>query len=317
MQRAMYPSPYMRITQGYQQGTHLDSYAIDEAGSDGGIDYLIAPFDGIVKKIYTQDANEVWLESLEPVLYADGTQDYMTIMFAHDNDVSNLWVGKHIKQGERFYEEGTKGMATGNHVHFECGRGKFEGTGWHQNSAGYWGINNAKKPEECLWLDETYHVLDSFGYGWKYIPKTIGSPVGKDENQDQVEVLVDNLRLRSQPNGDILGYIKKGIYNYSDTVLAEGYWWYKIPEGWIATSTEEGWTIVTPKKEIVVEPIVPEVDEPAEDNKIKEYETKIKELEQKIKELEEKPYKTFVCPRDADYTITLYKDEKLVYMIEK
>ena len=93
MEKPIYPSPYMRITQ-HNVGTHIDSFAIDEAGMDGGIDYILAPFTGIIKKIYTKDANEVWLESLDKVEYPDGTIDYMTVMFAHANDVSNLFIGK-------------------------------------------------------------------------------------------------------------------------------------------------------------------------------------------------------------------------------
>ena len=81
-------------------------------------------------------------------------------MFAHDNDVSNLFVGKEIKQGEVFYHEGTKGNATGNHCHIECGKGIFTDNGWHKNSNGYWSINNGKRPEECLWIDENIKVLD-------------------------------------------------------------------------------------------------------------------------------------------------------------
>lgn len=50
MEKPLYPSPYMRITQGYNVGTHLDSYAIDEAGSDSGIDFILAPFTGVIKK---------------------------------------------------------------------------------------------------------------------------------------------------------------------------------------------------------------------------------------------------------------------------
>ena len=129
MEKPIYPSPYMRITQGYMEGTHIDSFAIDEAGSDSGIDYLVAPFTGIIRKIYQQDANEVWLESVDKVEYPDGTIDYMTVLFAHDNDVSNLSVGQVITKGNRFYEEGTKGNASGNHVHIECGLGKFTVTG--------------------------------------------------------------------------------------------------------------------------------------------------------------------------------------------
>ncbi len=169
MEKPLYPSPYMRITQGYMMGTHQDSYAIDEAGSDSGIDYINAPFTGVIKKIYTADANEVWLESSEPVIYPDGTVDYMTILFAHDNDVSDLFVGKVINRGERFYEEGTAGNASGNHVHIECGRGKFTGSGWHQNSAGYWSINNGKNPTECLWIDDSITVLNNYGYTFKKI----------------------------------------------------------------------------------------------------------------------------------------------------
>ena len=176
MEKPLYPSPYMRITQGYMMGTHVDSYAIDEAGSDSGIDYIKAPFTGIVRKIYTNDANEVWLESSEPVIYPDGTVDYMTMIFAHDNDVSNLFVGKVINRGERFYEEGTKGNASGNHVHMECGKGKFTGSGWHLNSAGYWSINNGKNPTECLWVDDSITVLDSYGYTFKKIEPEVVVP---------------------------------------------------------------------------------------------------------------------------------------------
>ena len=176
MEKPLYPSPYMRITQGYMMGTHADSYAIDDAGSDSGIDFIVAPFTGVIRKIYTSDANEVWLESSEPVIYPDGTVDYMTMMFAHDNDVSNLFVGKVINRGERFYEEGTKGNASGNHVHMECGRGKFTGSGWHQNSAGYWSINNGKNPTECLWIDDSITVLNSYGYTFKRIEPEVVAP---------------------------------------------------------------------------------------------------------------------------------------------
>lgn len=169
MEKPLYPSPYMRITQGYGEGSHRDSYAIDEAGSDGGIDFLTAPFTGTIRKIYTKDANEVWLESNSEVEYPDGTIDYMTILFAHDNNVENLYVGKVIQKGERFYEEGTKGISSGNHCHIECGKGRFSGSGWIQNSAGYWSILNRKKPQECLWIDSSIKVLNNYGYSFKKI----------------------------------------------------------------------------------------------------------------------------------------------------
>ncbi len=171
MEKPIYPSRNMRITQGYEEGTHKNSYAIDDAGLNTGIEPIRAPYTGIIKKIYTPDANEVWLESIEPVEYPDGTKDYMTILFAHCNDVSNLFVGKRIAQGENFYSEGTKGNATGNHCHIECGKGKFTGTGWFKNASGYYSINNPKKPEECLWLDKEVKVLNNHNYNFKRIPE--------------------------------------------------------------------------------------------------------------------------------------------------
>lgn len=170
MEKPLFPSNNMRITQGYQEGSHKDSYAIDNAGKNNSIEKVKAPYTGIIKKIYPNDANEVWLESENEVEYPDGTIDYMTTMFAHANDVSNLFVGKRIAQGEEFYSEGTKGNATGNHCHIECGKGHFTGTGWHKVASGYYSINNSKKPEECLWIDDTIHIINNHNYNFKKIP---------------------------------------------------------------------------------------------------------------------------------------------------
>lgn len=179
MERPIFPSKYMRITQGYQEGSHQDSFAIDNAGLDSGISDVYAPFTGIIKKIYSNDANEVWLESVDKVEYPDGTIDYMTVLFAHANDVSDLFVGKRIAQGEVFYHEGMKGNVTGNHCHIECGKGKFVGIGWEKNASGYWSILNRKKPEECLWIDSSIQVLDSHGYSFQKISTEV---VDKKEN---------------------------------------------------------------------------------------------------------------------------------------
>lgn len=171
MEKPIYPSYYMRITQGYNEGSHKSSYAIDDGGKDTSISKVRAPFTGIIKKIYPNDANEVWLESIDQVEYPDGTVDFLTIMLAHANDVSNLFVGKRINQGDEFYSEGTKGNATGNHIHIECGKGKFKANGWYKNNSGYYSIYNAKKPEECLWLDNITKVLNNHNYNFKKLPE--------------------------------------------------------------------------------------------------------------------------------------------------
>lgn len=172
MEKPIFPAKYMRITQGYNEGTHKNSFAIDNADVDGTKSIIYAPFTGIIKKIYQNDANEVWLESTDKVEYPDGTVDYMTIMFAHADDISNLFIGKRIKQNEAFYKEGTKGNVTGAHCHIECGQGKLTEDGWHKNNSGYWSINNGKKPEECLWINDEIKIIDSNNYNFKKISTT-------------------------------------------------------------------------------------------------------------------------------------------------
>ena len=286
MEKAMYPIKTIRITQRDHQGTHADCFATDEAGLDGGISSLFTPFTGVIKKIYTKDANEVWLESIEPVLFADGTKDYMTIMFCHDNDVSDLWVGKIIKQGEVFYQEGTKGYATGNHCHFECAKGKFTGTGWHEDNAGYWSINNGKLVTDCLFVDDSYNIIQTLGLNFKNVkelePKRYGSPVERNEYVNQIKINAENVRARKTPNGDILGYVNPGIYNSLEIVKKNNYDWHKIAEGLYCAMGE--WASWLPKKEKPVEH--PKSDDT--DTKINELNKTINNLNNEIKSLKEK-----------------------------
>lgn len=165
-QLAMFPMTYLNVTRGYDTGTHVGQKALDLAGKDTGIDNVFAPFDGVVKRIW-DNGNSVWLESAAPVRYADGTVDYMTILATHDNNVADLSVGEHVKQGQVFYQEGTAGQATGNHVHLGIGRGKFTGNGWFENSYGYWTINNQRSIHTSLWLAVDTIVIEGGGYAWK------------------------------------------------------------------------------------------------------------------------------------------------------
>ena len=166
MEKAVLWMDYLNITQkGNDEFSHKGDKAIDIAGKDTGIDTLYAPFTGTIKKIY-EESNAVWLESNEKVLYADGTIDYMTVLTVHDNDISNLKVGDVIKQGTPYYEEGTKGFTTGNHIHLSVGRGKFFGSGWYQNEYGYWCINNQIDVYKGLFLYEKVKIINDGGYEW-------------------------------------------------------------------------------------------------------------------------------------------------------
>lgn len=188
MQKAILMMDYLNITQkGGGEFSHKGDKAIDISGKDGGKDALKAPFTGVIKRIYT-NVNAVWLESLEKVKYADGTEDYMTIMTLHDNDVSNLYVGQKINQGEVYYNEGSKGYVTGNHIHLAVGKGKFSGNGWYQNEYGSWVINNQHDVYKALFLLDTTKILNDGGYNW------IKARLGDNINQNTYTVVRgDNL----------------------------------------------------------------------------------------------------------------------------
>lgn len=181
-EKAMFPMEYLNISQGVNGSySHKGRLAIDIYGKDSGIDAFCAPFTGTIKKLYGSD-HVVWLESNSPVEYADGTVDYMTIMCMHDNDISDLWVGKTIYQGEHFLSEGTAGNATGNHIHLECGKGKFAGSGWYENSYGKWCINNGINPWQALFLSESTVVKNDYGYAWIKSSFNITEPPSNPNN---------------------------------------------------------------------------------------------------------------------------------------
>lgn len=184
MEKPLFPSKYMRITQGYDEGTHKSGFAIDNAGEDSGISDIYAPYTGIIKKIYQNDANEVWLESTDKVEYPDGTIDYMTMLFAHANNVDDLFVGKLVKKDEAFYREGTKGNVSGNHCHMECGRGRFSNSGWHKNDSGYWSLDNGERPEACLWIDDSITILNDNSYNFKKISTPTVEKASEDINNN-------------------------------------------------------------------------------------------------------------------------------------
>lgn len=256
MEKAVLNVKTLNITQGMNGGfSHNGELAID-IGSN--CEYFKAPFTGTIKRIY-EPCNAVWLESNEKVLYADGTVDYMTIMTLHDNDVSNLYVGKVIKQNEIYYQPGVKGKVTGSHIHLGVGKGKFTGNGWHKGEYqpkidGYaWPINNQYNVVDALFVYKDVEITNGYGYNWKrtddFMVNEITPNVERDETKNQVEVFVDQLRVRTEPNlnGKILGFAKKGFYNVLDKAEADGYTWFKIADNqWIAYS--EDWGKYYPKE---------------------------------------------------------------------
>jgi hypothetical protein len=195
IEKAIFPMECLNITQGVNGSTsHKGLNAIDNTGYDNGLDVVFAPFTGEIKHIYSNYGNTVWLESVNPVQYADGTIDYMTILFMHDDDISDLYEGKIIKQGQPFYREGSEGGVTGSHLHMECGKGRFSGSGWFDNgNRDIWGkivweINNSYLPYDALFIDtQKTTSIKSNEYTWKTTTGGIVSPSAPPENKTLTE----------------------------------------------------------------------------------------------------------------------------------
>ena len=125
---AWFPAPVMNLSQlAYENYSHGSQNAIDIL--PGG--RVFAPFTG---KIAYKDANwgYVTLQSLGKVYWPDGTYDYMTVGFMHDENISDLVVGQVISQGTYFYDAGGQGQlsdgsyspnAYGDHVHITVHKG--------------------------------------------------------------------------------------------------------------------------------------------------------------------------------------------------
>ncbi len=147
-----------------------------------------------------------------------------------------------VKKGEKVTKDtvigitGATGEVTGIHLHFA----------WFPSSD----INKD-------WYSIKFEDYEK--YVFPTILGIIGTPVSRDSKKDQIEVIISNLRVRSTPNGKILGYIKKGIYNILDSKFEAGYTWYKIGNDmWIAYTKEYG------KLYLKVEEV--KIEEPKEDS---------------------------------------------------
>ncbi|MBE6561163.1 MAG: hypothetical protein E7662_08545 [Ruminococcaceae bacterium] len=160
---ALFPSETLCITQGaYDHYSHQRQNALDMTTSNGSV---YAPFTGEIVRIdrgYSR-YNTVWLQSCDKVVYADGSTDYMTVIFMHDNNVADLKVGQIVAQGEYFYDSGVAGGATGSHVHIAVYRGKYV-TGSSLTGSGNVYVQDA------LFLPTDIKVLVSYGIDWIYMP---------------------------------------------------------------------------------------------------------------------------------------------------
>ena len=164
---ALFPLSYMYMSQ--DEGgdySHAGTYSIDFLGwgANGRIyqcDYY-APCSMRCVDIFDPNANmRVW-ESINPVHLADGSLDYLTIYFAHD-DNPPYTIGDTVTQGQVIGHTGTTGWVTGDHVHTGLGKGHY--TGFSQQSTGNWDLNNRQHYWLGVYVNDTV-IVEGYNHPW-------------------------------------------------------------------------------------------------------------------------------------------------------
>lgn len=99
----------------------------------------------------------------------------------------------------------------------------------------------------------------------------------RNELVNQVEVLASNVRARKSANGEILGYMNKGVYDILEEKSDENYKWLRVEDNlWFAYSSS--WAILYPMKQTEI-PQIPTIDE---DSTNTSQENKFSEVIEKI-----------------------------------
>ena len=264
-----------------------------------------APATSKCLKLYPESGQSMW-QTIGNVRCTNGYVGIVTYMIVHDNDISDIYVGKIVNQGERLGEFGDKGNADGQHCHIEFSQGS--DTSWFKNQYGNYMFNNEKDPEEVCFMDNT-NILNGSG-NWRYTDSLfIGNPVERSLGVDQVEVFTDKFYPtgRKEPMGYISGFVKGGFYNILETKEQNNLTWVKVAdELWFDLGSD--WAKVLPKGDVTEDQVV-----------IKELENSIKLLKERILELTEErdtllnnqPKLIYTAPKDITVRIKLKENEKL------
>ncbi len=167
-----FPMKTMNITQGNNgQYSHQGVTALDIAGKDTGIEPTFAPCSMRYKwHDSAANGNAIFFESVNKVMFADGSIDYVTFMFIHDNYIGDILAlankGHVFAQWEEFGDEGTAGRATGNHCHFEVAKGRYSRPYDGPNLYGVYCLHNSISADKACVVDGVT-IRNGNGMSWK------------------------------------------------------------------------------------------------------------------------------------------------------
>lgn len=167
---ALFPMPYLYMSQ--DEGgdySHTGTYNIDFVGYNGiGVIQnapLYAPCTMKVISYHPTESggNAVIFESTNKVHFADGSLDYMTLMFMHCDNPPYQNVGQIVNQGRLCYRTGSYGYVTGDHVHSCLGKG--QGGYFVQRDSGNYDLSNRIHYWNGVYVNDTV-IIQGYGHNW-------------------------------------------------------------------------------------------------------------------------------------------------------
>ena len=299
---------YCEITQGF--GGSNNHRGLDLVGKDYTIDDVVSYAAGNVLMAVTGYGNGEgegvnWrYGNFVKIQHDDGT----VCLYAHLERAS-VSVGQRVGQGQTLGRMGNSGNSFGAHLHWE-----------------YWTKN------------DYYFNVDPTPYLQPKEPIVLPKVVERDKNKRQFQVdYNDNLRIRKTAslNGEVLGILNAGIYDFTESKTAEGYLWVKVGSDMWCACTSMSRILEVEKEEIkenvenTEENDTPKnndlegnIDTKEENNTNILEDTKTLEIEHLKQEIEQYKnvlgkYSVFVAPNDDLYHINLKKNETILYEIKK
>lgn len=231
-------SGYCEITQGF--GGSNNHRGLDLVGKGYTLDDVVSYSAGNVLMSVTGYGNGEgegvnWkYGNFVKILHDDGT----ICLYAHLERAS-VSAGQRVSKGQVIGKMGNSGNSFGAHLHWE-----------------YWTRN------------DYYFNVDPSPYLQPKEPIVLPKVVERDKNKRQFQVdYNDNLRIRKTAslNGEVLGILNAGIYDFTESKTAEGYLWVKVKSNMWCACTDMSRILEIekeePKKEeIKEEPIINDLE---------------------------------------------------------
>lgn len=165
----------LNVTQSSGGNFSHPNFCLDLAGSDSGIDFWFAMGDYWKCTGGPWGSNTYFFTACDAsgrpvkVKLANGRETVITIALTHAafKYVARPVIGKIYKNGEPFYEEGTVGNATGNHIHVEVAAG-LHTSKVKDNTTGVYRMTDELTPEEVFYILKDFtKIINSGNIKWK------------------------------------------------------------------------------------------------------------------------------------------------------